>query len=438
MTAQPWSNRYRAKQKLYRRKVRPLKIDNPIAMPSAPNPLLIKAAHRVPRKCKYCDEPCTKGVLWCEGRARVPVCNAHVTTAIKAIGGQSEVDGIQDLVPLQKREDDRDELRKGPIGRLVRGGASIAAAMTPDELSRRSKKGWEHRQRSHLSAGVTGKVTMSAQRSAMRGIKPTKPKLPALPGKDAPAKEIERAVMRRTAARGLNEHQRLAYDRMHSKKQKAGRLMQVIGDLAAESFQNSDIFHAYLEGKGIPAPPKYGSLHDPEKRAAMRRYIREGTMQRTGHRQFKITHDELIIGEKNRMKRDREKAIMQRRKTRIAADRERRQEEQVASMGTGKIVPGKTVPELDAVAHSPADLAALDRRERQRETMEQTTGGGKWTPEKQARLEQLQRERLRRHAEAEAKAAAKPVKRPAKKKVDTPAPDVPAPTKKQKKPPVTT
>ena len=42
-TAKVYSSRYRAKQKLYHRKVRPAKIDNPMALPTVENPLLIKA-----------------------------------------------------------------------------------------------------------------------------------------------------------------------------------------------------------------------------------------------------------------------------------------------------------------------------------------------------------------------------------------------------------
>ena len=42
-TAKVYSSRYRAKQKLYHRKIKPAKVDNPMALPTVRNPLLIKA-----------------------------------------------------------------------------------------------------------------------------------------------------------------------------------------------------------------------------------------------------------------------------------------------------------------------------------------------------------------------------------------------------------
>ena len=68
------------------------------------------AKKRTPRKCKYCDAPCTKGVIWAEGAARVPVCEKHVRTAIRAIGGQSEVNTIQDMTVAKT---DADTIARG-------------------------------------------------------------------------------------------------------------------------------------------------------------------------------------------------------------------------------------------------------------------------------------------------------------------------------------
>lgn len=34
-----------------------------------------------PQKCKYCDSPATKAYIWADGRAYIPVCDAHKKTA---------------------------------------------------------------------------------------------------------------------------------------------------------------------------------------------------------------------------------------------------------------------------------------------------------------------------------------------------------------------
>lgn len=40
-----------------------------------------------PQKCKYCDGPATKALIWAEGRAYVPVCgDKHLAKARKKVG----------------------------------------------------------------------------------------------------------------------------------------------------------------------------------------------------------------------------------------------------------------------------------------------------------------------------------------------------------------
>lgn len=58
-----------------------------------------------PQKCKFGDHPASNSVIWAEGRAYVPVCDAHLQRAIDTIGGPTEVD---DIKPIDSGE--RDEL----------------------------------------------------------------------------------------------------------------------------------------------------------------------------------------------------------------------------------------------------------------------------------------------------------------------------------------
>jgi hypothetical protein len=49
-----------------------------------------------PQKCKYCDSPATKALLWAEGRAYVPVCgDEHLAKARKSVGEKG--DGVRPI-----------------------------------------------------------------------------------------------------------------------------------------------------------------------------------------------------------------------------------------------------------------------------------------------------------------------------------------------------
>jgi len=40
-----------------------------------------------PQKCKFCDEPATKALIWADGRAYVPVCgDDHLAKAREKVG----------------------------------------------------------------------------------------------------------------------------------------------------------------------------------------------------------------------------------------------------------------------------------------------------------------------------------------------------------------
>lgn len=38
-----------------------------------------------PQSCKYCDAPATKGLIWADGRAYIPVCKDHLERAHKRV-----------------------------------------------------------------------------------------------------------------------------------------------------------------------------------------------------------------------------------------------------------------------------------------------------------------------------------------------------------------
>jgi len=52
-----------------------------------------------PQKCEYCKEPATKGYLWAEGRAYIPVCEDHREKVKKQIEvtNKDEISGIRDI-----------------------------------------------------------------------------------------------------------------------------------------------------------------------------------------------------------------------------------------------------------------------------------------------------------------------------------------------------
>jgi phage portal protein BeeE len=56
-----------------------------------------------PQKCKFGDHPASNSILWAEGAAYVPVCDAHLQTAINKIGGPNEVN---DIIPISEGERD--------------------------------------------------------------------------------------------------------------------------------------------------------------------------------------------------------------------------------------------------------------------------------------------------------------------------------------------
>lgn len=55
-------------------------------------------------KCKYCDEPATKRIIWADGRAKIETCDKHVATAKETIEDEQhdEVVRIDDLATGEK------------------------------------------------------------------------------------------------------------------------------------------------------------------------------------------------------------------------------------------------------------------------------------------------------------------------------------------------
>ena len=41
-------------------------------------------------KCKYCKEPATNGVIWADGRARIAVCDVHLSRAKKKVASNND------------------------------------------------------------------------------------------------------------------------------------------------------------------------------------------------------------------------------------------------------------------------------------------------------------------------------------------------------------
>lgn len=52
------------------------------------------------QKCKYCDEPAAVSLIWADGRAYIPVCNAHETKARNVIRGQR--DSVCDVKQVER------------------------------------------------------------------------------------------------------------------------------------------------------------------------------------------------------------------------------------------------------------------------------------------------------------------------------------------------
>lgn len=40
--------------------------------------------------CKYCSRPATQEVVWADGRATIPVCNQHATSAKQELKQKNE------------------------------------------------------------------------------------------------------------------------------------------------------------------------------------------------------------------------------------------------------------------------------------------------------------------------------------------------------------
>jgi hypothetical protein len=56
---------------------------------------------RAAQKCKYCDHPAAKALIWAEGRAYIPVCRGHESKARSVIREQG--DGVDDVVKCSQR-----------------------------------------------------------------------------------------------------------------------------------------------------------------------------------------------------------------------------------------------------------------------------------------------------------------------------------------------
>lgn len=72
--------------------------DRPYATPRQPiRPRTSTKALPKTQKCKYCDEQATKRIIWAEGAAYVPVCDAHLGKGKQRIGGENEVNEVRDI-----------------------------------------------------------------------------------------------------------------------------------------------------------------------------------------------------------------------------------------------------------------------------------------------------------------------------------------------------
>lgn len=404
--AKVYSSRYRAKQKLYRRKIKAARIKNPMLVtPEQVNPLMVSKfvlTRTHPRKCKYCDAPCTKGVIWAEGMARIPVCDKHVQEGIRTVG-RSEVIAVK---PIEKSDSAmREAMRKGAVGQMVRGGSIIARSMTPGERSARSKKAWLSRDHGNGGkprsvnhrTGVIKPVTTKPQRAVPK--KPSKPGLKRL--------MAERKKLRNKYMADLDRF-RVAREAEDKRQRDAngggGRLFRaaLTGAVALSNTKT---------GRAVSAlhQQQQGAKRAAERRAKARRELMRFVMD--GPADKKKLHGKVNTSS---LKKPPKKS---------------------PKTGPGS---AHTVPELDAVSHTPEEMAHLDEREREttaRAKRKKTTPAG-LTPEKQARLDQLQRERLARAEELRAKAAAseKPVKKPAAKKAETKAEEEPVVKPKKPKP----
>ena len=53
-------------------------------------------------KCKYCKEDATRGVIWADGRARIPVCDDHVDKAVDVVENRNG-DEVVEVKPIESR-----------------------------------------------------------------------------------------------------------------------------------------------------------------------------------------------------------------------------------------------------------------------------------------------------------------------------------------------
>jgi hypothetical protein len=110
--------------------------------------------------CKFCKEKATKGVLWAEGRAIVPACDAHLA---KAKGSVDEIDAIRDLTKTATGD-----LVKSPENRAAflreraREGGAKKASMVKEAPKKRIPpfpKGLSAKERFVMSRGGSMKKT---------------------------------------------------------------------------------------------------------------------------------------------------------------------------------------------------------------------------------------------------------------------------------------
>lgn len=62
------------------------------------------ALYKKPRTCRWCDQPATKSMIWADGRAFIPTCDAHEAKTRNQIEKKND-DEVAEVIPIAKVED---------------------------------------------------------------------------------------------------------------------------------------------------------------------------------------------------------------------------------------------------------------------------------------------------------------------------------------------
>lgn len=84
-----------------------------------------------PQKCKYCKNPAVKSLIWADGRAYIPVCSQHETTARETVKDQN--DSVCDVKMI---DGIREDVNFGLIGAGQRKLSALSEAPPPKVAAR--------------------------------------------------------------------------------------------------------------------------------------------------------------------------------------------------------------------------------------------------------------------------------------------------------------